>query len=171
MNELEDSWRTYWLEHDIYRYDPSRGRDKTFVVDTPPPTVSGSLHIGHCFSYTHTDLVVRYRRMRGDNIFYPMGWDDNGLPTERRVQNVFNVRCNPSLLYEGEDVHFSRGRDGDPVPISRRKFTELCDEGVQEDERAFKELFQRLALSCDWNETYATIDRRSRFVSQLSFLH
>jgi valyl-tRNA synthetase len=139
------------------------------VVDTPPPTVSGSLHIGHCFSYTHTDLVVRWHRMRGDNIFYPMGWDDNGLPTERRVQNVFNVRCDPSMAYD-PDLTLEFGRAGNTMPVARQNFIELCARVAQEDERRFKELWQRLGLSVDWNETYATIDRRSRYVSQLSFL-
>src|SRR6185503_19401285 len=82
-----------WEQLAIHRYDPSRPREETFVVDTPPPTVSGSLHVGHIFSYTHTDVVVRHQRMRGRNVFYPMGWDDNGLPTEQRVQNYFHVRA------------------------------------------------------------------------------
>ncbi|HEX3328204.1 MAG TPA: valine--tRNA ligase [Actinomycetota bacterium] len=171
MNELEERWQSYWEERGIYRYDPARGRDETFVVDTPPPTVSGVLHIGHCYSFTQTDLVVRYHRMRGENIFYPMGWDDNGLATERRVQNMFNVRCDPSLPYEGEDLELERGADGQPRSLSRRKFIELCDAVVEEDERAFKSLFERLGLSCDWTQTYTTVGRRSRFVSQLSFLH
>jgi valyl-tRNA synthetase len=170
MNELEQRWHSYWQESGIYRYDPSRGRDETFVVDTPPPTVSGVLHIGHCYSFTQTDLVVRNRRMRGYNIFYPMGWDDNGLATERRVQNIFNVRCDPSLPYEGPDSRFERGAEGDAQPVSRRRFIELCDVVVEEDERAFKALFERLGLSCDWNQTYTTVGKRARFVSQLSFL-
>jgi valyl-tRNA synthetase len=167
--ELEARWRAFWEDAGVYRYDPSRGRDETFVVDTPPPTVSGSLHVGHVFSYTHTDLIVRYRRMNGANIFYPMGWDDNGVPTERRVQNVFNVRCDPSLPYD-PNLKLEMGREGDMLPISRRNFIELCDVVVREDEIQFKQLWQRLGLSIDWDETYATIDRRSRAVSQLSFL-
>jgi valyl-tRNA synthetase len=167
---MEDRWRAFWLEQGTYRYDPNRGRDETFSVDTPPPTVSGALHIGHVFSYTHTDLMVRYKRMRGLNIYYPMGWDDNGLPTERRVQNVFSVRCDPHLPYD-PDLKLEFGREGEILSISRRNFIELCDIVVQEDEQKFLELFQRLGLSCDWNEMYATIDERSRYVSQISFLN
>jgi valyl-tRNA synthetase len=169
LREIEERWRAFWLDGDVYRYDASRGREETFVVDTPPPTVSGSLHIGHACSYTHTDVMVRYKRMRGFNIFYPMGWDDNGLPTERRVQNVFNVRCDPSLQYDPA-LELEFGREGDTLLVSRRNFIELCGRVVTEDEKKFLDLFQRVGLSCDWNETYATIDERSRFVSQFSFL-
>jgi valyl-tRNA synthetase len=169
MSDVEQEWRDFWERHGIYSYDPSRGRDETFVVDTPPPTVSGALHIGHVFSYTHTDLIARYKRMRGLNVFYPMGWDDNGLPTERRVQNVFNVRCDPTLPYD-PDLKVEFGREGETIAVSRRNFIELCDEVVREDEAKFKELWQRLGLSIDWNYTYATIDEHCRFVSQYSFL-
>jgi valyl-tRNA synthetase len=169
MSDIEQEWSDFWEQHGIYSYDPSRGRDETFVVDTPPPTVSGALHIGHVFSYTHTDLIARYKRMRGLNVFYPMGWDDNGLPTERRVQNVFNVRCDPALPYD-PDLKVEFGREGETVAVSRRNFIELCDEVVKEDEAKFKELWQRLGLSIDWNYTYATIDEHCRFVSQYSFL-
>jgi valyl-tRNA synthetase len=169
VTDIEGRWRAFWEEAGTYRYDPSRGRDETFVVDTPPPTVSGTLHIGSVCSYTHTDLMVRYRRMRGDNIFYPMGWDDNGLPTERRVENVFNVRCNPSLPYDS-DLELEFGRQGETLAVSRRNFIELCDQVVSEDEVQFKEIWQRLGLSVDWNYTYATIDRHCRRVSQWSFV-
>ena len=167
--DYEKKWRSYWEEIGVYRYDPTPSREKNFVVDTPPPTVSGALHLGHVCSFTHTDLMVRFKRMRGFNIFYPMGWDDNGLPTERRVQNVFNVRCNPTLHYD-PDMHLEWGRSGETIMVSRRNFIELCNEVVGEDEKKFKELFQTLALSVDWTQTYATIDRRCRFVSQYSFL-
>jgi valyl-tRNA synthetase len=169
MSDIEQEWRDFWEQQGTYSYDPSRGRDETFVVDTPPPTVSGALHIGHVFSYTHTDLIARYKRMRGLNVFYPMGWDDNGLPTERRVQNVFNVRCDPTLPYD-PDLKVEFGREGETIAVSRRNFIELCDEVVKEDEAKFKELWQRLGLSIDWNYTYATIDEHCRFVSQYSFL-
>ena len=169
LREIEERWRSYWAEKGTYRYDPTKGRDETFVVDTPPPTVSGALHIGHVFSFTHTDLMVRYQRMTGKNIFYPMGWDDNGLATERRVQNIFSVRCDPSVPYD-PDLNLEFGREGEIIPVSRLNFIELCAVVVTEDEAKFKDLFQRLGLSVDWDETYATIDERSRYVSQLSFL-
>ena len=175
-NEAEARWRKRWEEWGLYGYDAGRRRDETFVVDTPPPTASGSLHVGHVFSYTHQDLIARQRRMRGDAVFYPMGWDDNGLPTERRVQNVFHVRADPYLPYEPglklERVDpKKRARDlGEPRVISRRNFIELCHLITAEDEVAFKDLFWRLGLSVDWREEYATIDDRSRAVAQSSFL-
>jgi valyl-tRNA synthetase len=169
LREHEEKWAGLWEDHGVYKWDPARGRADTFVVDTPPPTVSGSLHIGHVCSYTHTDLMVRYRRMTGKNIFYPMGWDDNGLPTERRVQNIFSVRCDPSLHYD-PDLKLEFGREGDLIGISRRNFIELCDAVVKEDEVQYKEVFQRVGISVDWEQTYATIDERSRYVSQWSFL-
>ena len=98
--ESERKWSKIWEEYSIYKWNPDESRERSYVVDTPPPTVSGSLHIGHVFSYTHTDAIVRYQRMQGKNVFYPMGWDDNGLPTERRVQNYFNIKCDPSKPYE-----------------------------------------------------------------------
>jgi valyl-tRNA synthetase len=174
--EAEPRWRALWDEWGIHSYDPSRPREETFVVDTPPPTASGSLHVGHVFSYTHQDLIVRYQRMKGRNIFYPMGWDDNGLPTERRVQNVFNVRSDPFMAYdEGLKVERvdpkTKPRDlPRPTVISRRNFIELCHIVTAEDEIAFKDLWKRLGLSVDWNEEYATIDDRSRAIAQLSFL-
>ena len=167
--EAEERWRSQWDEQGIYNYDPSRGRDETFVVDTPPPTVSGSLHVGHVFSYTHQDLLVRFQRMSGKNIFYPIGWDDNGLPTERRVQNIFNVRCDPKLPYQDgfEPIAKKKSR---PEIISRQNFIELCAQQTQKDEEAYKDLWHTLGLSVDWSEEYATINERSRRLSQYSFL-
>jgi len=167
--EVESKWRVRWQEMGIYHWDPARARHETFVVDSPPPTVSGSLHVGHVFSYTHQDLIVRQRRMAGMNIFYPMGWDDNGLPTERRVQNFFNVRCDPYLPYQPNFKPRS-DRKGPPELISRPNFIELCRQLTQIDEQAFQELWQQLGLSIDWEQEYATIDDHCRRTSQLSFL-
>jgi valyl-tRNA synthetase len=100
LEGLEDKWAAHWDTEGTYRFDRSRTREDVFSIDTPPPTVSGSLHVGHVFSYTHTDTIARYQRMRGREVFYPMGWDDNGVPTERRVQNFFGVRCDPTLHYD-----------------------------------------------------------------------
>jgi valyl-tRNA synthetase len=161
-----------WERDGIYRFDPGRPREETFAVDTPPPTVSGSLHIGHVFSYTHTDIIVRYQRMRGKAVFYPMGWDDNGLPTERRVQNYFHVRCDPHLPYEPSLALEPAGSSphGAARGVSRKNFIELCRTVTAEDERAFRGLWERAGLSVDWREVYATIDDTSRRAAQLSFL-
>jgi len=173
---VEKRWAEVWERGGLYRYDPSRPREETFVVDTPPPTVSGSLHIGHVFSYTQTDVIVRYQRMRGKNVYYPMGWDDNGLPTERRVQNYFNVRVDVKQPYEAgltlpPVAADGKGKDKLPPPrtVSRPNFIELCHEVTRTDEKAFMALWRRLALSVDWEEEYATIDDRCRKLAQLSF--
>jgi valyl-tRNA synthetase len=172
---VEKRWAAAWEESGIYRYDPSRGREETFVVDTPPPTVSGSLHIGHVFSYTQTDVIARYQRMRGKNIYYPMGWDDNGLPTERRVQNYFNVRVDVRQPYEQgltmpPAPEVPKGQQAPaPKTVSRPNFIELCHEVTRQDEKVFMALWQRLGLSVDWKEEYATIDDRCRKLAQLSF--
>ena len=169
LEGLEAKWAPRWEERGVYRFDRSRPRADVFSIDTPPPTVSGSLHVGHVFSYTHTDVVARFQRMRGRAVFYPMGWDDNGLPTERRVQNYFGVRCDPSLPYEpGFQPPEKPGKQ--PIPVSRPNFIELCARLTAEDEKAFEHLWRYLGLSVDWKMTYATIDRRAQKVSQLAFL-
>ncbi len=159
-----------WAEQGTYAFDRSKTRDQVYSIDTPPPTVSGSLHVGHVFSYTHTDLIARYKRMRGFEVFYPMGWDDNGLPTERRVQNYYGVRCDPSLPY---DPDFTPPAKPDPkkqVPISRRNFIELCNELVVRDEQVFEKLWRTLGLSVDWSQTYTTIGHDAQTTSQRAFL-
>jgi valyl-tRNA synthetase len=169
LEGLEAKWMARWEETGVYRFDRTRSRDGVYSVDTPPPTVSGSLHVGHVFSYTHTDIVARFQRMRGKAVFYPMGWDDNGLPTERRVQNYFGVRCDPSLPYDPSfQAPDKPGKQ--PISVSRPNFIELCTKLTAEDEKAFEALWRYLGLSVDWGMTYATIDRRALRVSQVSFL-
>ena len=176
LDGIEEIWSNHWEKNRTYSFDRSKTRDEIFSIDTPPPTVSGSLHVGHVFSYTHTDAIARYQRMAGKEVFYPMGWDDNGLPTERRVQNFFGVRCDPSLPY---DPDFETPDDsGNPkaikergeFDISRRNFIELCHILTAEDEKAFEALWRRLGLSVDWGLTYATIDEKCQRVAQRAFL-
>ncbi|HEY8481207.1 MAG TPA: valine--tRNA ligase [Spirillospora sp.] len=170
LDGLEDKWVRAWEDAGVYRFDRTRPRGEVFSIDTPPPTVSGSLHVGHVFSYTHTDTVARFHRMRGRAVFYPMGWDDNGLPTERRVQNYFGVRCDPSLPY---DPDFEPPEKPDPkrqIPVSRRNFIELCERLTEVDEKAFEELWRRVGLSVDWTQLYTTIGDVARTASQRAFL-
>ena len=169
LEGLEQKWTARWDDAAIYRFDRTRPRADVFSIDTPPPTVSGSLHVGHVFSFTHTDIVARFQRMRGKAVFYPMGWDDNGLPTERRVQNYFGVRCDPSLPYDPAFVPPEKpGKQ--PIAVSRPNFIELCAKLTAEDEKVFEALWRHLGLSVDWSMTYATIDRNSQRISQKSFL-
>ncbi|MFN8146932.1 MAG: valine--tRNA ligase [Candidatus Nanopelagicales bacterium] len=170
IDGIEDRWAQVWESDGIYRFDRSKTREQVYSIDTPPPTVSGSLHVGHVFSYTHTDCIARYQRMRGREVFYPMGWDDNGLPTERRVQNYFGVRCDPSLPYDPGFTVPEKPDEKNQVPISRRNFVELCERLTVEDEKAFEELWRRLGLSIDWSKTYQTIDARAQRASQRAFL-
>src|SRR4051812_12796026 len=170
LEGLETKWIAKWEADHVYGFDGSRTRDQIFAIDTPPPTVSGSLHVGHVFSYTHTDVVARFQRMRGREVFYPMGWDDNGLPTERRVQNYYGVRCDPKLPYDPSfKAPDAPGKQ--PISVSRPNFIELCATLTGEDEKAFEHLWKYLGLSVDWSMTYATIGRRAQRVSQLAFLH
>lgn len=174
---LEEKWGLVWERDGVYRFRREAERKDIYSIDTPPPTASGSLHVGHVFSYTHTDLVARYKRMVGKEVYYPMGWDDNGLPTERRVQNYYGVRCDPTLPYiegfvppfEGGDNKSSKAAD--QVPISRRNFIELCDKLTVEDEKQFENLWRKLGLSVDWTQTYQTISPAAIAVSQKAFLN
>lgn len=180
LEGLESKWGPLWEERGTYRFDRQAavdaGPDSVYAIDTPPPTASGSLHIGHVFSYTHMDLAARFQRMRGKNLFYPMGWDDNGLPTERRVQNYYGVRCDPALPYDPDFVPPFEGGDNasgkaaDQVPISRRNFIELCEQLTVEDEKQFEDLWRTLGLSVDWSQTYRTIGDDAQRAAQRAFL-
>jgi valyl-tRNA synthetase len=174
---LEAKWGPSWDSLGTYSFDKSAAKESIYSIDTPPPTVSGSLHVGHVFSYTHTDLIARYQRMIGKEVYYPMGWDDNGLPTERRVQNFYGVRCDPTLAYQDGFVPPFEGGDGksskaaDQIPISRRNFIELCEKLTLEDEKHFEALWRQLGLSIDWSQTYQTISPDAQAVSQKAFLN
>lgn len=179
LEGLEHKWDAAWTAQGTYLFDreaaKATGRVGVYSVDTPPPTASGSLHIGHVFSYTHTDVKTRFERMRGKTVFYPMGWDDNGLPTERRVQNYYGVRCDTSLPYDPDFTPPFHGdakslKPADQVPISRRNFIELCEALTLEDEKAFEAVFRQLGLSVDWTQTYRTISDDTIRTSQLAFL-
>lgn len=177
LEGLESKWGAVWEREGVYAFARDGAeRGDVYSIDTPPPTASGSLHVGHVFSYTHTDTVARFQRMRGKRVFYPMGWDDNGLPTERRVQNYYGVRCDPSLPYVEDFVPPHDGGDGksvkaaDQQPISRRNFIELCERLTVEDERQFEDLWRTLGLSVDWAQTYRTIGPESLRASQLAFV-
>jgi valyl-tRNA synthetase len=169
LEGLEDNLAARWEAEGTYRFDRSKPRAAIFSIDTPPPTVSGALHVGHVFSYTHTDTIARFQRMRGREVFYPMGWDDNGLPTERRVQNHYGVQCDPTLPYEPSFEAPHRPPDP-PLSISRRNFIELCNGLTAQDEQAFEELWRALGLSVDWSHTYTTIGDPARRAAQRAFL-
>jgi len=177
VDGLEAKWVPSWEQTSVYGFNPEAPRDSIYSIDTPPPTASGSLHVGHVFSYTHTDVVARFQRMCGKDVFYPMGWDDNGLPTERRVQNYYGVRCDPTLPYQKDFTPPQVGGDNkstkaaDQMPISRQNFIELCEKLTEEDEQAFENLWRNLGLSVDWSQSYRTISKESQRVSQQAFLN
>ena len=177
LEGLEAKWGAFWKDQGTYRFDRAEAtRENIFSIDSPPPTASGSLHIGHVFSYTHMDLIARYQRMRGKTLFYPMGWDDNGLPTERRVQNYYGVRCDPTLPYDASFTPPQVGGEGsstkaaDQVPISRRNFIELCERLTFEDEKQYEDVWRKLGLSVDWEQTYRTIGDEAQTAAQRAFL-
>lgn len=147
--ESEKKWQKFWQEQKIYLWDPNDTRENSFIVDTPPPTVSGQLHIGHVYSYTQVDFIVRFKRMLGKNIFYPIGFDDNGLPTERLVEKQKQIKASN---------------------MERHKFIDICRDVIISEEEKFRALFNQIALSVDWNLEYQTINPLSRKISQMSFL-
>ena len=172
LDGLEARWGAAWEDQGTYRFDRTKERADVFSIDTPPPTVSGSLHVGHVFSYTHTDTIARYQRMAGKEVFYPMGWDDNGLPTERRVENFYGVRCDPTVAYiEGyQPPQKPASKRQDYDAIGRRNFVELCEQLASEDELVFEQLWRQLGLSIDWSMTYSTVSQRTQRISQRAFL-
>ena len=169
LDGLEDRWSARWEADGTYRFDRSKARGEIYSIDTPPPTVSGSLHMGSVFGYVQTDAIARYHRMRGAEVFYPMGWDDNGLPTERRVQNYFGVRCDPSLPFD-PDFAPPETPPKQPLAISRPNFVALCLRLTTEDEQAFEDLWRRVGLSVDWSMTYTTIGEHAQRAAQRAFL-
>jgi valyl-tRNA synthetase len=173
LDGIEDRWSQRWEADSVYRFDRSAPKDHIFSIDTPPPTVSGSIHMGTVFGYTQFDAVARFQRMRGKDVFFPIGWDDNGLATERRVQNYYGVRCDPTHPYDPDFQPPFRGdvpKDHREIPISRPNFIALCEELTAIDESVFEELFRRLGLSFDWSLLYTTVGDVSRRASQLAFL-
>ena len=147
--EVEPRLQKFWEEEKIYQYDPDSDKP-CFSVDTPPPYVSsGHLHIGHAMSYSQAEFIVRYKRMKGYNVFYPMGFDDNGLPTERYVEKKYNVNKSK---------------------VSRQEFIELCLKETKIGAQTYRDLWQALGISVDWSLTYSTIDERCRRTSQRSFI-
>ncbi len=145
--EKENKWLNYWNENHIYEFNPDER--KVYSIDTPPPTVNGKIHIGHIFSYSQTEMIARYKRLRGYNVFYPFGFDDNGLPSERLVEKE-----------QGKKAH----------EIGREKFTELCFETTNKYEEEFKTLFSKIGVSSDWKKTYKTVSPSTVKISQMSFL-
>jgi len=169
LEEIERKWCAHWSDSRLYAFDRTRDRAEVFSIDTPPPTVSGHLHPGHCCSYTHTDLVARYQRMRGKEVFYPMGWDNNGLNTERRVQLMLGIACDPTLPYDpafkppekpGKNI----------VHVSRPNFIASCHTVTGLLQKSYLELWTKLGLSVDWDFTYTTIGAPAARVSQAAFL-
>jgi valyl-tRNA synthetase len=146
--EIEPHLQSLWQEWGTYRFD-RQAESPVYSIDTPPPTVSGLLHLGHVYSYTHTDLIARYRRMKGENVFYTMGFDDNGLPTERLVEQQLGITA---------------------TEVGRNAFIEKCNEFSEHAEEKYRALWQRLGLSIDWDYTYRTINDNVSLISQLSFL-
>ncbi|HEX2849754.1 MAG TPA: valine--tRNA ligase [Acidimicrobiales bacterium] len=169
LEGLEEKWSARWHDTGVYRFDRSKSRDEVYSIDTPPPTVSGRLHPGHVCSYTHTDITARYWRMRGKEVFYPMGWDDNSLNVVRRVSIHYGVTCDPTLPF---DAGFEPPGEGTspPVPISRPNFVMLCEQLTTELEKSYYDLWTRAGLSVDWTHTYTTIGARAQRASQWGFL-
>ena len=168
LDNLEERWAAVWEEAGTYRFDDTATRPEVFSIDTPPPTVSGSLHMGSVFGYVQTDAIARYRRMRGWKLFYPMGWDDNGLPTERRVQTYFGVSCDPSLPYD-PDFTPPEEPGKDDVPVSRPNRHRALPPAHGRGRAGFEDLWRQVGCRSTGRRT-STIDDASRRTSQRMFL-
>jgi valyl-tRNA synthetase len=175
LEGLEATWDEAWENGGVFRFD--RSKPDIYSIDTPPPTVSGQLHLGTVFGYVQCDSVARFHRMRGREVLFPIGWDDNGLPTERRVQNLYGVRCDPALPYQADltiepvaDQRPAAQRSREQQPISRRNFVELCQRQTAIDEQLFESVFRTIGLSVDWSLMYTTVGDHCRAVAQRGFL-
>ena len=169
LEGLEKKWSQRWIDDGTFRFDRSKSRADIYSIDTPPPTVSGSLHTGHCFSYTHTDITARFWRMRGKEVFYPMGWDDNSLNVVRRVSVNYGVRYDATAPYQ-PDFTPPGPKAKQKVPVNRANFVELCQQLTTELERAYYDLWTTLGFSVDWTHTYTSIGDRATRTSQCGFL-
>ena len=148
-HEIEERWKAFWATENVFSFDAT-SKAPLYVVDTPPPYVSADhLHAGHIMSYAQAEFIVRYKRMRGFNVYYPMGFDDNGLPTERFVEKKYKV---------------------DKSKITRPEFVKLCLEETQKGAATYRRLWQDLGISVDWNHTYSTINEHSQRIAQTSFI-
>ncbi|MDR2770012.1 MAG: valine--tRNA ligase, partial [Rickettsiales bacterium] len=163
--------RGLWEAEGVYKFDASKSRAETFALDTPPPTVSGSLHMGHVLGYTQADILARFRRMKGGTVFFPIGWDDNGLPTERRVQNYFNIKCDPKIPYDPNFAAEHRDKFDEPQrPVSRKNFIEHCRRLIGADEKVFEDILRQMGMSYDWSLMYSTISDEAIRLAQESFI-
>ncbi|HEX7167188.1 MAG TPA: valine--tRNA ligase [Acidimicrobiales bacterium] len=169
LEGLEEKWSARWRRDGTFVFDRSKARADVYSIDTPPPTVSGELHIGHCCSYTHTDITARYWRMRGKEVFYPMGWDDNSLNVVRRVSVNYGVTCDPHLPFDA-GLEPPGPNTKQKVPVSRPNFVALCEQLTTELEQKYFDLWTTMGLSVDWDQTYTTIGGRAQRVSQHAFL-
>ncbi|MEA1993309.1 MAG: valine--tRNA ligase [Euryarchaeota archaeon] len=146
--ELEEEMHEFWEENKVYAFDPE-SKKPVFSIDTPPPTFSGEIHVGHAMSYSQAEFIARYKRMKGYNVFYPMGFDDNGLPTERLVEKIHNV---------------------DIEEIGRGNFVDLCLRETKKGAKKYRRIWTKLGISVDWTLSYSTISDRCRQLAQLSFM-
>ena len=143
----EEKWLNYWKKNKIYEFKPDHR--EVYSIDTPPPTVNGKIHIGHIFSYSQAEMIARYKRLRGYNVFYSFGFDDNGLPSERLVEKEQKKKAHE---------------------IGRESFSKLCYETTNKYEKEFQDLFSKLGVSTDWSMCYKTVSSSTIKISQNSFL-